>query len=140
MNADMIPTRKTKNERWRALVAFAPAAWALAVFACEATSEPACTFIKHPPLSTTGRNGASGFAERAVNSRSVFGRRTLRQTEGRRNKRRAWCRCDESRVKMASGSLGESSSSRGLVFPTDMEAGWFDSATVGSPRVHRCES
>lgn len=35
--------------------------------------------------------------------------------------------------------MGEYTSSRGLVFPTDKEEGWFDSATVGSPRVHRCE-
>eukprot|EP00904_Undaria_pinnatifida_P003951 jgi/Undpi1/13557/HiC_scaffold_8.g03216.m1 len=31
----------------------------------------------------------------------------------------------------------EYESSRGLVFPTEREEGWFDSATVGSPRVHR---
>lgn len=30
-------------------------------------------------------------------------------------------------------------SKRGLVFPTEIEDGWFDSATVGSPRVHRCK-
>lgn len=39
----------------------------------------------------------------------------------------------------SSSSMGEYTSSRGLVFPTDREEGWFDSATVGSPRVHRCE-
>lgn len=40
---------------------------------------------------------------------------------------------------MASPPIGEYTSTRGLVFPTDREEGWFDSATVGSPRVHRCE-
>lgn len=30
-------------------------------------------------------------------------------------------------------------SQRGLVFPMEIEEGWFDSATVGSPRVHRCK-
>lgn len=31
-------------------------------------------------------------------------------------------------------------SKQGLVFPTEIQDGWFDSATVGSPRVHRCKT
>ncbi|CAM9775234.1 unnamed protein product [Ectocarpus sp. 8 AP-2014] len=37
----------------------------------------------------------------------------------------------------SSSYSGEYPSRRGLVFPTDKEEGWFDSASVGSPRVHR---
>lgn len=41
---------------------------------------------------------------------------------------------------LAMSSVGGYASSRGLVFPTEIEEGWFDSATVGAPRVHRCET
>lgn len=115
----MIPMLQAKNERWKALVAFGLAASTLVVFACEATSASIYMHLhkifraveKSPEysLSTTGRKDAAGFAERMLKTCSVFDRRTLRQTEGRNNKRRAWGRCDESRVMMARGLFEESS-------------------------------
>lgn len=45
------------------------------------------------------------------------------------------------RALMSSSVPGGYESSRGrIVFPTEKEEGWFDTASVGSPRVHRCES
>lgn len=45
--------------------------------------------------------------------------------------------CLKAEASTGSNSPLTASSRRGLVFPTEVEDGWFDSATVGSPRVHR---
>lgn len=48
--------------------------------------------------------------------------------------------CLKAEASTGSNSPLTASSRRGLVFPTEVEDGWFDSATVGSPRVHRCKT
>lgn len=123
MSRNMIPPatpqQSIKKCVWRKLIAFAPAAWAPIV-----TSKPAYTFIPSALPSIMRAKGLTSFT-------------------GWTNPRGVLVRKKEQRCKscgtMTSGPLGGFSSTRGLVFPKEEDDGWFDSATVGSPRVHRCE-
>lgn len=113
------PQQSIKKCIRRTLIAFAAAAWAPIV-----TSKPAYTFVPSALPSTTRAKGLTSFTGWA-NPRGVL----VRKKEQR-------CK---SCVMMTSGPLGGFSSTRGLVFPKEAEDGWFDNASVGSPRVHRCE-
>lgn len=147
----------------------APSATAAAVVAALTCTTEASAFLSPAPAwSTAGPAGSSTFARRCkgspaqsapapastsvrIASQAVIpaARRrssssslhaALRPAGPAPNSRRGQGQGYHPLVMMASSSpMEEYTSRRGLVFPTDKEEGWFDSATVGSPRVHRCE-
>ncbi|CAM9465141.1 unnamed protein product [Ectocarpus sp. 4 AP-2014] len=100
------------------------------VVACSCTQEAAGFTAAAPrAASRRGRGRATTSALRNAQTRAGCGLGGIAS--------RAACRGPAPLVMESSSYSGEYPSRRGLVFPTDKEEGWFDSASVGSPRVHR---
>lgn len=129
------------------------AGWKLlaAAAAFSASSRQACAFVPSGGAWSATPSGSSALSRgtRAiVDTTSLFAcpvapkatagaaAAVTRRSAGVVGERAGGASC---RALMASSIPGSYESSRGLVFPTEREEGWFDTATVGSPRVHRCE-
>ncbi|CAM9855152.1 unnamed protein product [Ectocarpus fasciculatus] len=108
------------------------AAAIVGVVACSCTQEAAGFFTAAAPRAASRRGRARAAAVDTLGNAPTSagcGRSGIAS--------RAVCRSPAPLAMAESSYSGEYPARRGLVFPTDKEEGWFDSASVGSPRVHR---